>query len=299
MPPTVITHTDSDGVLCLGTFIKTLPADQPCKVLFSSPARLFSTIAASISDNDEENELLYIFDLAGTRETLMASLVFDKAIWVDHHTWEPNDLAHERLEVMNDPQSPSAAQLVSRYFGIQSGLESIAEEIDLNKIQSPEAQRLRDLVDAYKGKDDWDTVSRSLQELARNLALNGPAEVLKEQYNPLLEEYGAWAKKVEDRARELLQVHKVKDYKVAVIDSNENLPVFLVNRSLMQHQEAPFDIVMVINRAQSSTRCEFRTQKNYDVLKLARWLGGGGHHLASGANVERKVRIDELLKRID
>jgi len=299
MPPTVITHTDSDGVLCLGTFIKTLPPDQPCKVLFSSPARLFSTIAASISENDEENELLYIFDLAGTRETLIATLVFDKAVWVDHHTWEPTDLAHERLEVLNDPESPSAAQLVSRYFGIQSGLEGIAEEIDANKIQSPEAQRLRDLVDAYKGKDDWETVSRSLHELARNLAANGPAEVLKEGYNPLLEEYGAWAKKVEDRARELLQVHKVKDYKVAVIDSNENLPVYLVNRSLMQHAEAPFDIVMVINRAQSSTRCEFRTQKSYDVLKLARWLGGGGHHLASGANVERKVKIEELLKIID
>jgi len=299
MAPIVITHTDSDGVLCLATFIKTLPADQPCKTLFSSPARLFSTIAAAISENDEDNELLYIFDLAGTRETLIATLVFDKAVWVDHHTWEPNDLAHERLEVQNDPQSPSAAQLVSKFFGIQSGLETIAEEIDANRIQSPEAQRLRDLVDAYKGKDDWDSVSKSLQELAVNLAANGPSEVMKEQYNPLLEEYGAWAKKVEDRARELLVVHKVKDYKVAVIDSSENLPIFLVNRSLMQHPEAPFDIVMVINRAQSSTRCEFRTHKSYDVLKLARWLGGGGHHMASGANVERNVKIDELLKIID
>jgi oligoribonuclease NrnB/cAMP/cGMP phosphodiesterase (DHH superfamily) len=299
MPPIVITHTDSDGVLCLATFIKAQGADQPCKVLFSSPARLFSTIAAAISENDEENELLYVFDLAGTRETLIATLVFDKAVWVDHHTWEPNDLAHERLEVRNDPESPSAAQLVSKHFGIQSGLETVAEEIDAGKIQSPEAERLRDLVDACKGKDDWDIVSKSLQELAVNLAANGPAEVMKEQYNPLLEEYAAWAKKVETRALELLQVHKVKDYKVAVIDSSDNLPVFLVNRSLMHHAEAPFDIVMVINRTQSTTRCEFRTQKGYDTLKLARWLGGGGHRMASGANVDRNVKIDELLKIID
>jgi len=67
----------------------------------------------------------------------------------------------------------------------------------------------------------------------------------------------------------------------------------------MQHPEAPFDVVIVINRAQSSTRCEFRTHKDYDVLKLARWLGGGGHHMASGANVERRVKIEELLKIID
>jgi oligoribonuclease NrnB/cAMP/cGMP phosphodiesterase (DHH superfamily) len=299
MAPTVITHTDSDGVLCLATFMKTLGAGQPCKALFSSPARLFSTIAAAISDNDEDNELLYVFDLAGTRETLIATLVFDKAVWVDHHTWEPTELAHERLELQNDPGSPSAAQLVSKYFGIESGLEGVAEEIDSNKIQSAEAQRLRDLVDAYKGKDDWETVSKSLQELAVNLAANGPSEVMKDVYSPLLEEYGAWAKKVEERAKELLQIHKVKDYKVAVIDSSENLPVYLVNRSLLQHPEAPFDVVIVINRAQSSTRCEFRTHKDYDVLKLARWLGGGGHHMASGANVERKVRIDELLKIID
>jgi len=299
MAPTVITHTDSDGVLCLATFMKALGAGQPCKALFSSPARLFSTIAAAISDNDEENELLYVFDLAGTRETLIATLVFDKAVWVDHHTWEPADMAHERLEVKNDPESPSAAQLVSKYFGIESGLESVAEEIDSNKIVSQEAQRLRDLVDALKGKDDWETVSKSLQELAVNLAANGPAEVMKETYNPLLEEYGSWAGKVEERARQLLQVHKVKDYKVAVIDSNENLPVYLVNRSLMQHPEAPFDVIMVINRSSTSTRCEFRTHKEYDVLKLARWLGGGGHRMASGANVERKVKVDELLKIID
>ena len=204
----VITHTDCDGLLCLASFLKTLPADQPCKVLFSSPTRLFSTIASAIDENDEENEMLYVFDLAGTRETLIASLVFDKAVWVDHHSWEPHDLSHERLEVMNDPSSPSAAQLVSKFFKIDSGLDAVAEEIDTNQIKSPEAQRLRDLVDAYKGKDDWETVGKSLHELGRKLAANGPSEVMKEEYNALLEEYGAWAKKVEDRALELIQETK-------------------------------------------------------------------------------------------
>jgi oligoribonuclease NrnB/cAMP/cGMP phosphodiesterase (DHH superfamily) len=295
----VITHTDSDGLLSLATFLKTVPADQPVKVLFSSPTRLFSTIASAIDENDEENELLYVFDLAGTRETLVAGLVFDKSIWVDHHTWEPADITHERMEVMNDPASPSAAQLVARYFKITSGLESVAEEIDTNQIKSPEAQRLRDLVDAYKGRDDWETVSKSLQQLARNLAANGPSEVMKEEYNALLEEYGAWAKKVEDRARELLQIHKVKDYKVAVVDSLDGLPVYLVNRALLAHPEAPFDVVIALNRQPGMTRVEFRTQKGYDVLKLARWLGGGGHKMASGAHVEKKVKVDELLKIID
>jgi nanoRNase/pAp phosphatase (c-di-AMP/oligoRNAs hydrolase) len=295
----VITHTDSDGLLCLAGFLKTLPADTQCKVLFSSPTRLFSTIASSIDENDEENELLYVFDLAGTRETLIASLVFDKAVWVDHHTWEPADLTHERLEVMNDPSSPSAAQLVSRYFSITSGLEAVAEEIDTNQIKSPEAQRLRDLVDAYKGKDDWDTVSKSLHELARKLAANGPAEVMKEEYNALLDEYGAWAKKVEDRARELLMVHKVKDFKVAIVDSQDSLPVYLVNRALLSHAEAPFDVIIVLNRQAGATRVEFRTQTAYDVLKLARWLGGSGHKMASGAHIEKKVKVEELLKIID
>ena len=295
----VIIHTDSDGLLCLASFLKTLPADQPCKVLFSSPSRLFSTIAASIDENDEENELLYVFDLAGTRETLIASLVFDRAIWVDHHTWEPTDLTHERLEVVTDPQSPSAAQLVSKYFKLPSGLEAMAEEIDTNQIKSPEAQRLRDLVDAYKGRDDWETVSKSLQELGRKLAANGPSEVMKEEYNALLDEYGAWAKKVEDRARELLQVHKVKDYKVAVVDTGDSLPVYLVNRALLAHAEAPFDVIVVLNRQPGATRVEFRTQKGYDVLKLARWLGGGGHKMASGAHIEKKVKVEELLKIID
>lgn len=295
----VITHTDSDGLLSLAVFLKTIPAGAPVKVLFSSPTRLFSTIAAAIDENDEENELLYVFDLAGTREALIAGLVFDKSVWVDHHTWEQAEVTHERLEVMNDPTSPSAAQLVARFFKLDSGLEGVAEEIDTNQIKSPEAQRLRDLVDANKGRDDWESVSRSMQELARKLAANGPAEVLKEEYNPLLEEYGAWAKKVEDRARGLLQIHKVKELKVAVVDSSDRLPVYLVNRSLLAHPEAPFDVIITLSRQPGATRVEFRTQKGYDVLKLARWLGGGGHKMASGAHVEKHIRVEDLLKIID
>lgn len=295
----VITHTDSDGLLSLAVFLKTLPADTPVKVLFSSPTRLFSTIAAAIDENDEENELLYVFDLAGTREALIAGLVFDKSVWVDHHTWEQADVTHERLEVMVDPTSPSAAQLVARFFKIDSGLEGVAEEIDTNQIKSPEAQRLRDLVDANKGREDWESVSRSMQELARKLAANGPSEVMKEEYNQLLEEYGAWAKKVEDRARELLQVHKVKELNVAVVDSSDRLPVYLVNRALLAHPEAPFDVVITLSRQPGTTRVEFRTQKGYDVLKLARWLGGGGHKMASGAHVEKRIRVEDLLKIID
>jgi len=296
MAPTVITHTDSDGLLCLATFLKTLPPDAACRIFFSSPSRLFSTIAASIDETDEENELLYVFDITGTRETLIASLVFDKAVWVDHHVWEGADVVHDRLEVRTDPESPSAAQLVAKHFGITSGFETVAEEIDLGKIVSVEAKRLRDLVDAYKGREDWEATSKALQELGRKLAANGVTEVMKEEHNQLLEEYGAYAKKIEDRAMELLKIEKVGELKVAVVDTNEGLPVFLVNRRLMEHPEAPFDVIMVVNRAPHGTRCEFRTHKDYDVLKLARWLGGGGHHKASGAQVEKRITIEELLK---
>lgn len=299
MPPTVVTHTDSDGILCLATFLKSAGPEQPCRVFFSSPSRLFSTLASAIDEDDEQNEIIYVFDLAPTREALIASLVFDKAVWVDHHSWDVGDFKHERLEVLNDPEAPSAAQLVAKYLKITSGFEGIAEEIDQGKIESPMAQRLRDLVDAYKGKDDWDAVAKSLQELARKLAINGPGEVMKEEYNPLLEEYAAFAKKVEARALELVQVHEVSQRKVAVVESSDPLPVYLVTRSLLTHPQAPFDVVIVINRMPSMTRCEFRTQKDYDVLKLARWLGGGGHKRASGATLERKVRVEELLKIID
>ena len=299
MPPTVITHTDSDGILCLATFLRGTGPDQPCRVFFSSPSRLFSSLASAIDEDDEKNELLYVFDLAPTREALIASLVFDRAVWVDHHTWDVGDFRHERVEVLNDPEAPSAAQLVAKHLNITSGFEAIAQEIDQGRIESKMAERLRDLVDAYKGKDDWEAVARSLQELARRLAINGPEEVLKEEYNPLLEEYGAFATKVEARALELVQTHRVGERRVAVVESQEPLPVYLVVRSLLRHQDAPFDVIVIINRMPSMTRCEFRTQKDYDVLKLARWLGGGGHRRASGATLERKVRVEELLKIID
>ncbi len=299
MPPTVVTHTDSDGILCLSTFLKSLSPDQPCRVFFSSPSRLFSTIAAAIDETDEQNEAIYVFDLAPTREALIASLVFDKAVWVDHHTWETGELSHERLEILNDPDAPSAAQLVSKHLNLVSGFEEMAEEIDQGRIVSQRAQRLRDLVDAYKGREDWGAVAKALQELARRLATNGPEEVMKEEYNPLLEEYAAFAKKVEARALELLKIHSVKDYKVAVVDASEPLPTYLVTRALLARPEAPFDVVIVLSRLPTATRCEFRTQRDYDVLKLARWLGGGGHKRASGATVERRVRVEELLRIID
>jgi len=49
----------------------------------------------------------------------------------------------------------------------------------------------------------------------------------------------------------------------------------------------------------SVTKLEFRTHTDMDVLKIAKFYGGGGHKRASGASVGDIVTVPEILKTIE
>jgi len=90
----------------------------------------------------------------------------------------------------------------------------------------------------------------------------------------------------------------VDDLKVAVVTSDKSLPVYHVYNKLMDHKDAPFDLILTVFYFDNITKIEFRTQTNFNTRDLAKMFGGGGHIYASGATVDGHITIDEIVHNI-
>ncbi|MEM2900547.1 MAG: hypothetical protein QXT63_07115, partial [Thermoplasmata archaeon] len=103
---------------------------------------------------------------------------------------------------------------------------------------------------------------------------------------------------VEEYAEDHVQITRVKGgdgkvKKLAILESDRGFPVHIAFNKLVNHKEAPFDVFAVLvhsggeeTQRKRITKAEFRTMSEQNVYKIARFFGGGGHRLASGATVE-------------
>ena len=102
---TVIAHLDVDGILCVSAInqmimsIKEPTTDSETegdlgnklRVFFTSPLKIFSTLAKSIPDINKIDEddfsigKLFLCDLSLNRDTLLGSSIYDSVKWFDHH----------------------------------------------------------------------------------------------------------------------------------------------------------------------------------------------------------------------
>ncbi|MEM7825754.1 MAG: hypothetical protein QW412_02765 [Candidatus Aenigmatarchaeota archaeon] len=294
--PTIITHNDADGIICLSLFFKKF--GSRVKVCFSSPSLIKKTLLSSIMENNFGK--LYVFDISAEKKTLLLSSLFEKAIWIDHHIW-PEVEKYRNVEIIVDSSSPSASQLVGRYFGIESELIEIANEIDRNEIKSEEGLFLRDIIAMIKFTRSY----QKLRGLARDLAFSGIGK-LEQNKNVaiMLKEYYEWKKRVEQEIIKKIKVFEVEGNKIAVYESNNPLPVHIINDKLKEHTKAPFDFIVAIfhtfNEAKNSifTKLELRSHTGKDVHKIATLFGGGGHTTAGGASVKGFLSTEKFLESI-
>jgi oligoribonuclease NrnB/cAMP/cGMP phosphodiesterase (DHH superfamily) len=249
-----------------------------CRAYFSSPSILAYTLTKIKAKN------LYIFDISGTNRSVAEASKSERVVWIDHHIWgavrRPDNIEFYL------GSTKSACRLVSKYFGI-TGFENIADEIDTNNVVSPEADKLRKIVAYYKGKKQ--SLSFKLFQLSKALAEKGITAI--DDYKREIAEYEKKISFFEELVMRKVKVRNISGLKVAVLQT-EGIPVYIATNKLIEHRDAPFDIILVYSRI--SGRIELRTHTRFNVLQLAKIFGGGGHKVASGA----KASIEDMLTAI-
>jgi len=306
---TVITHMDADGILSLATFLRynrSIAEENGLNYLivkpsvyFTSPINLLNTILISILHNRNVNNLnmLYIFDLSGLRESIISASIYKKAVWIDHHYWNIVKKP-ENIEFHIDPTSNSACRLVSKYFSIYD-FEDVADEIDTNNIKTDEGERIRTIISYLRDENRGKNLSEKLYKFTEELAYTGISILYDTYYESMIDLYKERLKEIDDIIADFLNIYEVAGLKVAVVTSDKSLPVYHIYNRLINHKDAPFDLILVIFYFNDITKIEFRTQTNFNTRNLAKIFNGGGHITASGATVEGHLTVDEILHDIE
>jgi len=328
---TIITHLDVDGLLCVAALNKMINSEDKkvddakelskIRVFFTSPPKIFSTLAKSIPDlnkiDDEDFTIgqLYVCDLALNRDTLLGSTIYDRIKWFDHHEVNPSeqyDSEIDNLELILDPTANSATSIICDYFKIDSDFGKLADEIDANDVKSKLGVRLRDIVGALRLKHSGSKLKRMLFEFAQELSID--IKVIEDKkYDSMIEEYKKWLDDYKKKITENLQFHEINNLKIGILETENSVPIYSIKDNLKDHPNAPFDIIAVMihnyyrlgkdknNKYKSKryTKVEFRTQTDKEIIELAKLLNGGGHRYASGATIHDGLEKEELLKTIE
>lgn len=298
----VISHGDADGICCVALFYKAKKSSR-IPVIFTSPAALKDTLCRSMVKRKLDE--LYIFDLSGTKETVRIASAWKKVIWLDHHSWKPED-KFENMEIIIKPYE-SATKAVAEYFGIKDKIVDIANEIDTNSVISSEAEFLRNLIGAIKWKfNAKKELNSKLREISKEIAFRGIDELqTKENYSRLIQEFNEFIERSLSEMIQKIKIETVNGMRIAIYESTKFLPVYAITEKLSKHKEAPFDIIAVIFYRVSGrgvlTKIELRTHTGVNVKKIAEMLSGGGHEMAAGATVGELytgTRLIELIKNL-
>jgi len=293
----LVSHGDADGVIAAALVLTRL---EKCLIRFSAVGKLRQVLCSLIARYDLGQEL-WILDISPTEVTLKLASVFRHVTWIDHHKVDEAE-APGNVELILDPSSPSAAQLVASYLGIESDLVAMANEVDTNSVKSDDAAFLRDYIGMLKHKYRGLGLNRKLVSLARYLASGKLEELMNKE--SIIEEVEAYRRRVEEYTKisiERLRIEQLGRLKLAIVEkSTPFVPIYAICTELQYHAEAPFDLLVfampVVERNNIKTKLEFRTHTELDVNEIARKLGGGGHEKASGAVLDGFYSGDKLLE---
>jgi len=289
----IITHADADGIISASLIVRFKPR---ASVYFSSPTFLHKTICKLL---DFELENLYILDITANKKTMLLSSLFNKAIWIDHHQWEDLEIP-KNVEVFVE-EAESAAKIVAKILNVESPLIEVANQVDTNNIKDEGALFFRDLISAIKWKyNKLQTIK--FRQIVKILAFKSLDELEKDVENArIIEEHRNWLNSLASEILEKTKEFDVNGKKVLIFETTKSLPVYFIYNKLKEHKD--FDLLCVfyrridMKRKIPITKVELRS-KNEDVLKVAKYFGGGGHKLASGATLNRYLIIDEFLEKL-
>lgn len=230
------------------------------------------------------------------------------AINIDHHKTNYDRLVAEaRLSEIDlvDPEAPSAALLVAKYFGILGNkhvknIVNIATKSDLGKFD--DKIYVIDKIIKCNSRD-----KEALYRIAWAVAIHGKDFEKDEWLRSEIERI----KKVFDECDRisrfvvdiLLRKHKAK---AVVLHVESSVPRICIGDVMHRYIESGGKIIVLINTMREKDKyCPSLTQnmgqpyarisirsrdKNFDARKFLEQFGGGGHKVAAGA----RISIDNL-----
>ena len=306
MSQIIVSHNDADGIICVAlTFIK-FP-ESKFYVYFATPSSLKQRLCKIIMQRDVNSDI-FLYDLTPTNESLYLAGIFSDILWIDHHEWDKlNKPSNPNIKLINDPKAESNAKLVAKHFKIKSELVEIANQIDKNNVKTEDAEFLRDAINAVKHfymKTPLLLNSR-LKKISVQLALSGIDKLRKDlELFSLIEKNKKREEKLKTELLKNVKTFEINNKKVAIYETMNPIPSYVVLNKLKEHPDSPFDIIIVLFRQLNpktrkiSTKIELRTHTDTDVVRLAKLLGGGGHRVASGASFNGILKNEDLIQKI-
>jgi oligoribonuclease NrnB/cAMP/cGMP phosphodiesterase (DHH superfamily) len=266
----IVTHTDFDGVCCAALFLRKFGSNIEIIYLSVNEAKEYSNSSATVD---------YTCDLPKV----------GSSVNIDHHKSNFEDLqSTNRLTDTDwvDPNAASATDLVYNFFKFNN--DPIAEEIrELGHLAD-----IAQLPDEYKPLDVVLSMNNDNQEFLRQisekLAIHGHS-ILQ---TPWLEENHALFEKTFK-----LTHHKINSFlkknpnlpRVLILDVREKLPGKLAKEIFPPVFKKDVAVIALIySKSKEPIRVSFRVNKSlqnlYDVARVAKVFGGGGHKMAAACS---------------
>lgn len=288
----IISHNDLDGIISAAICLKNINYG---KVFFTSNLT-FKPIFFRIVSNLQNFEKIFIFDLSIREEILkVASVLFKKIIWIDHHI---NDkiINFQNFEFLIDHNSKSTAELVSKYFNFYSKWIEVVNEVDSNNCKSIESKIIRDYFSYLKFKYK-NLYNKYLNLLVRDILNNEPKEFIeREEIKNDVIKFEEIKNNFKTIVEENLEITELKNFKVAVIETRVNIPPYIVFEN---EKIKNADFIVIIYRNLKGVKIEFRSLKDFNVNRIAKYFNGGGHYKASGAYIRERLTKSQILTKIE
>jgi hypothetical protein len=277
----IVTHTDFDGICCAALFFR--------KFGFNIEI-IYATVKEAKDFSHSRLPVNYTCDLPK----------ISTSINIDHHKSNYEDLMESnRLSERDivDPTASSATDLVFTYLEFKN--DSIAEDIrELGHLadiaQLPSEYHPLDIVLSMNSDD-----SKVLRLISELLAKKG-RQILSTSW--LQEKYTEIQSIYEDTQNKIIKFLNRTPIlpQILIVDTRHTLNNKLAKEVFRPLFERNVAVIALIysKSAQEPIRVSFRVTKTkqslYDVSKVAKVFGGGGHRMAAACSLSSDRLLDKL-----
>ena len=245
---------------------------------------------------DAEIDFLSVTEAAETEKPydIIADLPKSKnaKINIDHHETNLEKLKKDNRLTSRDliePDSPSAARLVARYFNLNSKIAreivEIADLADTGHLDG-DLYKLDKLVKFYVNDD------KMLKRLALILTKNGKNFVNDREFQILWENVSNIINKNMEKINRALDELLSKKAKYAIVLLSDSIPYLLAKDIAHMFLQKKGRAIAVFYRDPTTgrRRVSFRISEkcNIEANKIAEKLNGGGHKKAAGAVLDNE-----------
>jgi uncharacterized protein len=291
----LFTDVDLDGLGC-GLLAK-LAFGERARVSFCSYRNLNQRVAAFIENSENDDEELFITDLAVNSEIekrLAERYKMGKHIvMIDHHITALHFNEYDWGSVITQYENGKKTCATSLYYDylIESGnlnaSNALGEFVDLVRQYDTWEWAETDNAAAKRLNDLFYILNREQfeEEMLRRLLENTASFSFTESENMILDiEEQKIKRYIHSKGRQMVQTF-VDEYCVGIVSAEQNMSEL---GNALNTDQPHLDMIVMINLG--NKKMGFRTiHEHVNVAEFAKRFGGGGHPKASGADLNKEA----------